>query len=668
MKKNGVLGLLVLLYSLITSNAYCVLGDSWHFNTKEYLNSPKKVRIQLAADAQTEGYTYKEVEFHPINNEKKVLKGIFIERPNARATIVCTPGFWPGLKEPLAPLVKIMPKDCNLFFIELTNHGQSGTSSCFSSAATCLTPSACLNIPSVDSCLQMSDCLKIPCFGCMDISLCKILKFLGRLKTYGLAEHFDIMGALQYTAEKTNRKPIVLFGWCAGAFLSARTLIKLKELEIQMKQNFIQMFNIQGLIFDSGFGSLTDMIEGCYQFINKKHLSKLINGQSEQNEGIWGKLKSGLKFLGGKAANMLLKALEFWVRPALEKNKPETNLYDKIAVLADLPIYVIHAKNDMMAKWEQTQKLVENMQNKELWLIENSSHAKNHLKHKDEYHIRMVEWLDKTVSETPVKNKPTESNPIIQQMIRLIDQMIHLLEHPTEKAAQEFQTLLQQFGGLLENTDNGLSEKTKVEIAGLLQHMPKVKSREQVITILRAIKKLLRHGTSNTKLKKQTKTKSPTDNPNGKGKRNNNVQNPSQLNPIKNTRKENNKKKNIGYPASSNKSKTSPSGSRSRYSPTSPESYASPNSNGGYYPSDNQKYDDTPNNGYGSYGNTGGSPMYGGSSGGSWTAANKQNKEEQKTAITATEIRYMDERYSPEMEDQPDAAPRRYYPPHKRYF
>jgi len=697
MRKNGVLYLLILLSSFITSNIRCVLGDSWHFNTA-VLSNPQKVREHLKADEQQEGYTYEEVDFHPVNDQSKTLKGIFLERPNARATIVCTPGFWPGLKEGLAALVKIMPKDCNLFFIELTNHGESGSHSCCSSAATCLTPSCCLGLPSPGNCLPMPGCLGSDCMNC---SFTQVLKTIGRLKKYGLAEHFDIMGALDYTAQKTNRKPIVLFGWCAGAFLSARTLVKLKELSQEAGQDLINAYNIQGLIFDSGFGSLTDMIKGSYHFINKKMLPKCMSclSSSEQDTGemlintfgetvggvlgtILGGIKKGLGWLGTGSANLLFNLLEAWVRPSLEKYSPETNLYDKIHNLKDLPIYVIHCKNDKMAKWEQTQRLVNCMQNKELWLIEKSSHAENHLKHKEEYHTRM-RWINTIIHDNPLKNdantntntkKTKVNNPIRQRMIEIINAIIKIIEElmqlgkkpadaNTEQQAKELleqsNKLEKEFKKLLENPKSDLSPKTKNKIKEKLKEIQQENDPTKIIETLREIRKMLLdpNYTPKPSSKKRNTGSLPTP-PNGQ-KGNPKYRYPKIKGAKKSQKNQKNKPNNTHYAPPKRKSKSSsPSRSRSSYTPSANSSGSSYPGNSGYYPSNNYGNPGNPGANYPSYGGTGGSSM----PSGSWPQrTNQQKQEPEKNIVTKQDILYLDEIYGPEMEDKPDAPKRRHY-------
>jgi len=680
MRKNGVLCSLVLLSCFIASNVSCKfvpckLANTWHFNTT-VLNNPQLIRQNLKEDAPREGYEYQEVDFHPVNDQNKTLKGIFLERPNARATIIFTPGFWPGLKEKFATFVKIMPKDCNLFFIELINHGQSDDYSCCSSVATCCTPSCCLNNPA----LQMPSCFNISGLNCMKCSFCKLIKFALNLKKYGTEEHLSIIGALDYTAEKTNRKPIVLFGWCAGAFHSARTLLKLKEFSQKADQNLIEAYNIQGLIFESGFGSLTDMIKGLYLFMNKKVIPGCMGGG--QSSGFLGKIKSALRFLGTGLSNLLLKGLEFWVRPALEKNHAETNLYDKIHLLEDLPIFVSHSEGDELSGWRKTKQLVDRMQNKELWLTPGSSHATKHLKHKDEYKQKMKDWLDKIIHYTPSDDN---TNEIRQQMIRIIDQMIKIVkqvletakkpdgnaEQKIENLGKKFEELLKKFKEFLNNPDSDLSEETKDKIKKELKKIIRGTPPVEIIEILDEIKKLLQNPNYEPKsrIKKSTGRPLPQKNKLEESPANNKLNPWENFLPPRGNKDRNNKEEKpraTRYaPTSKNNSKSSsPSRSRSRRTPSSSGS-SYPRNYGSNYPyNDNGDYNNTAG-GYPAYNGTDGSGM----SGRSWPRenTNQKNNKSQETPVTSRDMLYLDERYGPEMEDQPDSVVRRRRYPRQNY-
>ena len=476
MKRNGVLYTLALLSCFITTNTLPVLGDSWHFNTS-ILQNPEQVRQKLAEDAQKEGYTYNEVTFHPTDNESRNLRGIFLEKPNARATVVFTAGFWPGKKEPFAPFVKLAPKDCNLFFIELTNHGESDDYSVCESTTTCLTPS-CFTLPSLN-CLQIPRLPNI--FGC---SICKLLKFIGNLKKYGTKEHFDIRGALEYTAQKTGGKPIVLFGWCAGGFHVIKTIIKLQEMNQQTGQDLLQMYNIQGLIVDSAVTSLTNTIKWLPNYIQKHYLAK-----TPQSKGFWGKIKSVATSITKDFLRLFLLALESWIKPTLEKNKAETNLHKNIEKLENIPVLAIHCKNDELTKWKDSKKLIDKIQNADLWLIENSSHVKNHLKHKEEYKQRMENWLNKIIKKGPKKQMQKK---ILEQMIHLVNQIIKLIDSSTDdNPKKQFLNLLQQFATLLNMPNNGLSQDDKDQIAQIFTEIGENPDKIKIKIKLQKVRKIL---------------------------------------------------------------------------------------------------------------------------------------------------------------------------------
>jgi len=70
---------------------------------------------------------------------------------------------------------------------------------------------------------------------------------------YGHHEFKDIIGALDFLCVD-NDKPNVLLGVCIGAFHCTHAALFLE------KQEIISAYNLKALIFDSGFGSIADLM------------------------------------------------------------------------------------------------------------------------------------------------------------------------------------------------------------------------------------------------------------------------------------------------------------------------------------------------------------------------------------------------------------------------
>jgi len=498
MTKNGIFKKLHIICSIVItitmSNIFGALEDTWHFNTEE-LKKITKVREKLtqATDnnntknkdlfiqtyitpavelpiPQQNGEIIKTImstqEARQIQNqiqdqiknmspeklqqiqpqiekigaelaqqnkiieksEKIKIASLFLDRgPQARATIIFTPGFCPGYKESFAPFVKLAPKDCNLLFLELRNHGESTGKSFCSNVTSFLTPG---------SCAQEVPCPSIG--GCGTPASLKNIGLVLGAKDYGKHEHKDILGAIMNVSKKTQGKPIILFGWCAGAFLSARTLVRAKQLQPFDKaqgreDNFLKQYNIQGLIFDSGFVSLKTMMENTKNHKDHKMLpdclssiGKKINGIVDSIADLFSKVPvfkhtaAGLSIVTNllfpkekedvpesliygvtkPVTSVLLWVLKKFLGKQVEKHDPKTRIDDKIHLLENLPVLYIHSKQDHFAPFDDIQKLHEKTTKSELWATEGDYHAKNHLKYKDKYKKRLHDWLNKNIDET----------------------------------------------------------------------------------------------------------------------------------------------------------------------------------------------------------------------------------------------------------------------------
>ena len=304
------------------------LGSSWHFNAK-ILKNKKTTKNKLLQEG------FQQISFTSTNNMNIV--GLFREKKDATCTIIFSHGFCPGGKELFAPFVKLAPKYCNLLFLDLRSAGESDGPNMF-----------------------------------------------WKMRNYGKTDYQDIINAIHFVNKKTSGKPIIIFGWCSGAFNSATALIHLKD--------DLKALNIQGLIFDSGFGSIIEMAHVPFIDLDKKYIPKFVltlyRGDKKKAK------QSYICTFSTFFCKSLLHGLSLFVKPPIKKREPKTNLYDKIQNIS-IPIFFIHAEDDEYAPWQHTQKLVEITPQKSLWLIKpgKSRHATNHLKQKEQYQQKLHQWL-----------------------------------------------------------------------------------------------------------------------------------------------------------------------------------------------------------------------------------------------------------------------------------
>jgi len=373
--------------------------NDWHFDPRQFTKENlvqrdgfQEINIESIGGVNQQGQP----------DGKINIKGLFLDRgAESRATIIFIPGFLPGKKENFAPFVRIAPQDCNLLFAELRNHGESGGTQL---PLPCLNEESCFgDCCNPSSCCGNAGCLGLPNF----LSPCGLLKklpFFLTLGSYGILEMQDIISVIQHTV-MTTQKPVILFGWCAGAFLAARSLIALRQGGPQLAP--LYRF-VAGLMFDSGFGSIREMIPAIYREKDEKMLPRFFdklfcdrpnrernanqpNAQNQpaqeapQNneESPIDRLIRGYRAFIRPAANLirgakdfvkeqtlrgaryittaLLRKVQNRVEPQMTQLDPETRLYGKMNLIRDIPIFVIHSQNDQLSPWNRVEPLVQEL-------------------------------------------------------------------------------------------------------------------------------------------------------------------------------------------------------------------------------------------------------------------------------------------------------------------
>ncbi len=133
----------------------------------------------------------------------------------------------------------------------------------------------------------------------------------------------DVKSALEY-AHNLDQGPKFLFGVCYGAFCITRTYLSLSESDKQR-------LNIVGLVFDSGWTSLTRMVEdGIDARFN--HLTR--------NSYLNNKLTSATKFL-----------YSTFLKNQVTQTDDRFSIQDDIKNL-DIPMLIVHSVDDPLAKVE----------------------------------------------------------------------------------------------------------------------------------------------------------------------------------------------------------------------------------------------------------------------------------------------------------------------------
>lgn len=188
------------------------------------------------------------------------------------------------------------------------------------------------------------------------------------IKNYTRHEYLDIIGSIEfinrYNASKNINNNIILYGLCSGAFHSIKAI---HELEYAQEDTSY----IKGIIFDSGWPSFVEVVESSIRSEIKKRFNH------------W------LTYLAGQITQAtILLAYQLLFKSHHQKGPSIEECIQDIKQ----PILFIHSQDDQYIPIHLTQKLIENAQQPTTWIIDQSTHACHHLKHKEAYQENLIRF------------------------------------------------------------------------------------------------------------------------------------------------------------------------------------------------------------------------------------------------------------------------------------
>ncbi len=198
----------------------------------------------------------------------------------------------------------------------------------------------------------------------------KLLSYTN-IKQYGSSEYQDIIAAVNflntYNIQHNISQNIVMHGICAGAFHCIKAVDYLSRLHCA------HCNNIKGIIFDSGWLKLTDIVEPtlCAEVkhrLKNSYFSWLITPTC------W--LTKQFYRLVFKSHHVHLENIEQSL-----KNSP-------------CPIFFIHCTGDPYVPVQPIQKIAEQVKHPYSWWIEHESHGTYHLKEQQLFKRKLQEFLD----------------------------------------------------------------------------------------------------------------------------------------------------------------------------------------------------------------------------------------------------------------------------------
>jgi len=326
------------------------LEESSFFDTR-FLEDTQKVYQKMKE------HGFEEVNF--LSPDGLNINGVLREVKHPKVKILYCAGFCPGRKEGIStffPLFKhcMEPEDTTMLFFDARGHGKSEG------------------------------------------------RFLTDIGAYGKDEYKDVIGALELLQQKHPKVPIVIHGICAGGFHAARALAMLQNIQRigAESQEKSKKYPIVGLVFDSSFGSVTQMIDIPGTHVQNKVLPSMLRGlffPEKSTREVQNTCCYSVASLPVSAAFFLLK---WWYGPTLCQKDMQTSLATTIGTVP-CPILFIHSVDDSYVPYTTVQDLAVKSKQASVWEIEKglSAHTCHHLKLKKAYQGNVAAFITACVQK-----------------------------------------------------------------------------------------------------------------------------------------------------------------------------------------------------------------------------------------------------------------------------
>ncbi len=190
------------------------------------------------------------------------------------------------------------------------------------------------------------------------------------LQNYGLVEYQDVIAAIHFINDHNqqhNINPdIIIHGICSGAFHT------IKAIDHMTQQSCPECKIIKGIIFDSGWLHISDIVQTTIQAEIQKHL----------NHSYFSWLTKPITYTVHTLYNILFK-----------KHHDQQSRIDQVVQKMTIPIWFVHCKNDPYVPIAPIQKCIKSCDNKPCWWITHDSHANYHTTQHTEYQKNLLHFL-----------------------------------------------------------------------------------------------------------------------------------------------------------------------------------------------------------------------------------------------------------------------------------
>lgn len=330
--KKSQLVVIAILFSFFAITATESEQNKSHWEHSPYLDTNFLKNPALVRKALLEEEGFQEGDFK--TEDQVPIHYLWKKRPNARVTMICCAGFFPGKKEGVASLYAMMPEDTNILLFDARGHGQSGGS-------------------------------------------CK------KVWRYGIDEYQDIIGAIDYAHRQDSECPIVLWSICSGSFNAAHAVHRLAQT------NTLDKYKVKGLVFDSGWASYKKVsFSGPVSEVNSR-IQWVISTCLGKNY-VSDSLTAGCT----KATRFFLHLIHRYLyTPLINRYEATTTLHDKIHEIP-VPMLYIHSEDDSYVDISEARELAEkSTESTQWWIQDPSKHACHHLKHKTHYRTKLLDFI-----------------------------------------------------------------------------------------------------------------------------------------------------------------------------------------------------------------------------------------------------------------------------------
>jgi pimeloyl-ACP methyl ester carboxylesterase len=324
--------------NMLQKNYFLIFNILLSFSTQctenfEQLYTTSFLKNDRAVHTCLKEQGFSDITFKTLDNLR--LRGLFLSRPDATRNIIICAGWFPGKKEGMATFYNLLPPDCNILFFDARGHGNSEG------------------------------------------------PLLWKLWEYGIHEYKDILGAISYL-NNANSLPIIIIGICSGAFNAAHAIVDLE------KNHKIENSRVKGLVFDSGWGSVTEIARTAPPAGIEKRLVNLLKNIYTNKKQI----KESYIFKMCSLIARINYAVSYhmctkFITAHYEKITTLFNKIDRIST----PILFIHSKDDTYAIKNDAIRLSQLASHATCWWIKKSFHAKHHLIHKELYKKKLHNFL-----------------------------------------------------------------------------------------------------------------------------------------------------------------------------------------------------------------------------------------------------------------------------------